>query len=404
MKTSGRPVRVLLQTGGVIPDPSSVFIDPAVVPERIAPKTLIHPFCRIYGAQTSIGPGCELGAEGPVTIENCQLGERVKLAGGYFSGSVFLNDSSMGNCARVRPGALLEEFASGAHAVGLKQTLLFPYVTLGSLVNFCDCLTAGGTGRKNHSEVGSAYVHFNFTPHQDKATPSLIGDVPRGVLLDQPPVFLGGQGGLAGPARVAFGAIAPAGMIIRGDVSAAGLVVRGEQPKPAGGRFIAGAYRTIDRIVRNNLIYIGNIYALKAWYRHVRSTFMGRDSFQAACLAGALEKLDLIIRERIGRLDELAGKMPRSIELNEKSGGGAASYLQQQKKLCGQWPEMKDNLLQIAGVEGDPAKRDHLLEEITAGQKSSYLETIAAISSASRQDATEWLQSIVDRTAEIWKK
>jgi len=30
----------------------------------------------------------------------------------------------------------------------------------------------------------------------------LFGDVPRGVMLNQPPIFLGGQGGAVGPIRV----------------------------------------------------------------------------------------------------------------------------------------------------------------------------------------------------------
>jgi UDP-N-acetylglucosamine/UDP-N-acetylgalactosamine diphosphorylase len=52
----------------------------------------------------------------------------------------------------------------------LKQTILFPFVTLGSLINFCDIFMSGGSDRKNHSEVGSSYIHFNYTPNQDKAT------------------------------------------------------------------------------------------------------------------------------------------------------------------------------------------------------------------------------------------
>lgn len=52
---------------------------------------------------------------------------------------------------------------------------------------------AGGTSRKDHSEVGSSYIHFNYTPDGDKTTPSLICDVPRGVMLNQPPIFLGRQ-------------------------------------------------------------------------------------------------------------------------------------------------------------------------------------------------------------------
>ena len=111
----------------------------------------------------------------------------------------------------------MEEQASIAHTVGLKQTILFPFVTLGSLINFCDCFMAGGTSRKDHSEVGSSYIHFNFTPNQDKATASLIGDVPCGVMLDQKPIFLGGQGGIIGPCRLTYGLTAAAGTIVRKD-------------------------------------------------------------------------------------------------------------------------------------------------------------------------------------------
>ena len=108
-----------------------------------------------------------------------------------------------------------------------KHTILFPFVTLGSLINFCDCLMAGGTSRKNHSEVGSSYIHFNFTPNQDKVTASLIGDVPKGVMLNQPPIFLGGQGGLVGPCRLAYGTTVAAGTIVRKDELRPGRLLYG---------------------------------------------------------------------------------------------------------------------------------------------------------------------------------
>lgn len=395
---------LLTKKGVVIPDPSAVFIDADVVLDRIAPGTVIHPFSRISGSKISLGPGCVLGAEAPVTIANCQLGSQVKLNGGYFSGATFLDNSSMGSCAHVRPGTLLEEFASGAHAVGLKQTVLFPYVVLGSLINFCDCLMAGGTSRQNHGEVGSAYIHFNYTPHQDKATPSLLGDVPRGVLMDQPPIFLGGQGGLVGPARVTYGVIAPAGVIIRKDVLNPGLAGGENQTQAAAGGFTAGAYRSVDRIIRNNLIYIGNIYALQAWYRHVRAQFMTKEKFQAACLAGALERLESIAAERLDRLDELAQKMPRSIELHQKSGQGAAPYLREQKAFARGWEKMKAAILKAAAFEGASLKRDHFLAEISSlNKRQKYLESIPLLTPESKSDAVTWLQSIVDRVAGIWK-
>ena len=112
---------------------------------------------------------------------------------GYISSSVFLDQANVGSGAQVREGCLLEEEANGSHTVGMKQAILFPFVTLGSLINFCDAFLAGGTSRKDHSEVGSSYIHFNYTPNQDKATASLLGDVPRGVMLREPRSFSGGR-------------------------------------------------------------------------------------------------------------------------------------------------------------------------------------------------------------------
>ena len=78
-------------------------------------------------------------------------------------------------------------------------------------------MLSGGTDLKNHSEIGSSYVHFNYTINKDKATPSLFGNVIDGIFLDQNPIFLGGQGGAVGPINVAFGSKITAGSILRKD-------------------------------------------------------------------------------------------------------------------------------------------------------------------------------------------
>ena len=196
------------EQGVRIDAPESIQVDDAIDPDRISKNNVIvHAGCKLFGQRTLICEGAELGYESPVTLNNCYVGPHVKLKGGYFENAVFLEGAQAGSGSQVRGGTIFEEQASIAHTVGLKQTILFPYVTLGSLINFCDCLMAGGTSRKNHSEVGSSYIHFNYTPNQDKATPSLIGDVARGVMLNQSPIFLGGQGGLVGPCRLAYGTI-----------------------------------------------------------------------------------------------------------------------------------------------------------------------------------------------------
>jgi hypothetical protein len=393
-------VLALLNKGVVIPCPESIEIGPDIDPARIAPGVVVHSGCRISGRSTSIGPGCEIGAEAPATIEDCQLGTRVQLKGGYYSGATFLDDSGTGSGAHVRAGTLLEEGASAAHSVGLKQTIFLPFVTAGSLINFCDALMAGGTGRKNHSEIGSSFIHFNFTPHQDKATASLLGDVPRGVLCAEHPIFLGGQGGLIGPVRIEYGTVIPAGTICRNDILVPDQLFA---PAPAAVRepqqYIAGHYRSIERIVRNCRTYIGNIWALRTWYREARYRLMRKDAFSEACWHGAIQRTEEIIRERVHRLKELAEKMPASLEQAEKRTGAdldAEPYAGQRLflKAC-----HVIGLTLAAGPSdkiGAAEKELFLQEWERIDNNTSYPEAVRSLGPNARAAATGWLQQIVD--------
>lgn len=391
-------VRDLLARGIGLPSPSSVHVGDEVSPVRIAPDVVIHPGCRITGAQTSIGPGCVLGEEAPVTLDDCQLGSGVELKGGYFAGAVLLDGANAGSGAHVRPGTLLEEEASIAHTVGLKQTILLPFVTTGSLVNFCDCLMAGGTSRKNHSEVGSSYIHFNFTPHQDKATPSLIGDVPRGVMLDQAPIFLGGQGGLVGPARIGFGCVIPAGVVWRRDAPGDHMILYPPPEPPRAPRpYRMGVYRDALRIFRNNLNYIGNIRALRAWYVQVRAPFM-QGLYHQPCWEGALRQLDAVQAERLKKLKEFVGKLAQSMELLKKDGSEAA--LREgllQTRLVASWPHVA-NMLDRAAEGAGAAHRETVMAAMAGHGAMAYLKWVAGLSPEVRQAGTAWLQAIVDET------
>ncbi|MCX7634803.1 MAG: UDP-N-acetylglucosamine pyrophosphorylase [Syntrophales bacterium] len=311
-------LQLLLEKGVRILHPASVYIGPEVPVDNIADRDVkIYPGCRIMGANTVISPGVSLGREGPVTVEDCQIGAGVSLAGGYFRRSVFLERVSLGADAHVREGCLLEEEAGGGHGVGLKQTILMPFVTLGSLINFCDCLMAGGTSRKDHSEVGSSFIHFNFTPDGDKTTPSLIGDVPRGVMLRERPIFLGGQGGIVGPAQIAYGTVTAAGTIVTGDITEEDTLVFPKVPPLSVRKARWGLYGDIGRMVRLNILYLANLTALEEWYRHVRRPFFNHLRYGNELYRGAMAMLAMGKAERIRRLVEAAGKM-------EKTMGGAA--------------------------------------------------------------------------------
>ena len=287
------------------------------------------------------------------------------------------------------------------------QTIFLSYVTAGSLINFCDALMAGGTSRKNHSEIGSSYIHFNFTPHQDKATPSLIGDVPRGVFLDQPPIFLGGQGGLVGPARIAYGTIIPAGTICRQDVMEEGKLFFASPFKKGSRVFVSGIYYNINRIIINNLIYIGNLWALKAWYQYIRFRTMSSDSYSKACHAGALVQIEEGLKERIKRLKELADKMPFSLKhALEKSDAGLPNGAQaQQRALIDRWPEIEEKLKAGPPESIGAVHRDSFLREWEqVDTASGHDKAVKTLVSSTRKAGIAWLQEIVDSIAALWIK
>lgn len=396
-------VQSLMARGAVIHCPASVYIDDYVDLKRISPEITIHPGCRIRGATTSIGPGSEFGEEGPVTIFDCQLAGNVKLQGGSFAGAVILAGVKFGPCAQVREAALLEEHASCAHSVGLKQTILFPYVTMGSLINFCDCTMSGGSDAKNHSEVGSSYVHFNYTPHQDKATASLIGDVPRGVMLDQRPIFLGGQGGLVGPCILEFGTIVAAGTICRKDVTEQGRLVFGAGTRSSGTTgYEPVIYGDISRVITNNFIYIGNLHALYQWYKHVRVLFMV-DQFDKACLEGALNVLGMMLKERIKRLSALAESMERSITAaRAKHGEGLPEHpFGLQAKFMNKWPELRARMEFKYTEEVASSLRTAFLADVNTASAQSYLNMVQSLSPAARATGSAWLKNIVDSTSSL---
>lgn len=366
----------------------------------IADEAIIHPGCRISGETVSIGPGSELGGEAPVILQDCQLGQGVKLKGGYFAGSVFLDGANVGSGAHVRAGCLLEEEANGAHCVGLKQTILLPFVTLGSLINFCDILMAGGTSRKDHSEVGSSFIHFNYTPHQDKATPSLVGDVPDGVFMDRKPIFLGGQGGLVGPARIAYGSVIAAGGVCRQDIMEPGQLHIPEQPAGTTRAYETGVYRRVNRIVRNNLAYIGNLMALREWYERVRSVYMLKDRFSRACHEGAIRTLNLVLAERIKRLGELAAKMEYSSS-RLSAEAPAAIAVAEQRRFFEAWPEIEFELAQQEWTVNEMDKST-FLTRVHRLPLTGYMETIRGLEPEARQAGSRWMQSIVDAVVELW--
>ncbi len=305
-------LKILIDRGVEIPNPESVYISEDVNPERISGDNVtIFSGCKILGPESLIMKNSQIGYESPVTLENTLVGENCQLKGGFFQNCVLAGDNTFGSGAHVRKGTILEEKANAAHTVGLKHSILFPFVTLGSLINFCDCFMAGGTSRRNHSEVGSSFIHFNYTPNQDKATASMMGDIHQGVMLRSKPIFLGGQGGLVGPVRINYGCLTAAGSIIRKNEFKQNRLLLGGSFKEISFPRQYYIIKNISNIFNNNIYYIAGLISLKSWYKYVRPLFVYND-FSKALIKGMQKTLDDCIKERIHRFKIFCGKLETS--------------------------------------------------------------------------------------------
>ncbi|MDD5475408.1 MAG: hypothetical protein PHU03_02710, partial [Syntrophales bacterium] len=237
------------------------------------------------------------------------------------------------------------------------------------------------------------YIHFNFTPNQDKATASLIGDVPRGVMLRERPIFLGGQGGIVGPLRIGYGTVVAAGTILREDLDDGCLYSGAGSNRLIIKPFHEGLYGNPDRIINNNIEYIGNIIALKSWYRHVRRNFFHDLDFGPALYEGAMETLNLALSERINRLGVLAEKMGRYAENPDRisSSKDNPATVESQNKFRQAWPDFRD-FLATAEEENMAEKERHVF--LGAFEKSpgqDYLEAISGLEENTAALGTAWL-------------
>lgn len=363
--TPAARVEALRARGVRILDPAQVFIDEDVDPARVDPTVTLYPGTRLHGRRTFLAAGAAVGVEGPATLVDCVLGEGASIASGFAKGAVLLRAAKLGANAHVREGTILEEEASTAHAVGLKQTVLLSFVTLGSLINFCDLLMAGGTSREDHSEVGSGFIHFNFTPwgrSGDKATPSLIGDVTAGVLLRQRRIFLGGQSGLVGPRAVGYGSMTGAGQVVRRDVAAGKLsiqvarVVDEPLERPLDAR--------VRPVVEKNVEYIAQLRALEAFYAQVRLSRARRAGRADLVVVyeEALANLATCVAERVTRLKSFL----------REHGGAPLPELSPMSEVS-ECPLALDG----AAGEADHVKWIKSLADVDVARAQGWLESIA---------------------------
>lgn len=319
-QNSIQKLQLLEEKGVVIIDPRQVYIAPEVDIERIYAGSVLYPGTRLTGDKTLIGSYAKIGTEGPAVIHNSIIGSKAEVASGYLDGATLLSEAKAGANAHYRPGTLLEEHASTAHCVGLKQSILMYSVTLGSLINLCDVLISGGKSRAEHTEIGSGFIHFNFTPwgvNGDKATPTIAGTVTEGVFLDQKKIFLGGLSGMVGPLSIGFGAMTVAGQVVRHSVEDNKMHADVVKPfdKEWSPTEVTFSEKRIANIRSKNLEFITQLYVLKEWYRKIRlrRSIIQKDEELSCILEGAIATIQSGIDERVKRYNKFAKEWSRDL-------------------------------------------------------------------------------------------
>lgn len=412
-------VEVLIPQGVQLLLPEQTAIRRDVDLRKLGSGVVLHPGTRLQGSNTNIGaqsilgeagpvlvdnsvigPATLIGAQGPVTLRNTWVGERTTLGMGVAEDSVFLGREhddappTTGVGFRVRKGSLYEEGASSAQHTDTKMTVLLPWTTLGSNLNFCDVLLAGGVGDQpgQFSEVGSGTTHFNFTIRGDKATASLLGNVAEGVFLRSERLFIGGNNSLLGPLQAEFGAFSAAGARISGSMSR-GLNLG--QPVPSGHvDYDPRSFPQLRRAVLTQLNFLGELNALFHWYAQIRP-LLAADDFQRRLYQQAQTVVQRNLHERIQQLGVLTDLVRDSLSHSRSALPEAVEEYQQ--NWLTNWPRMKDHLQRYPELGSSPPP---ILLQECGSRQGSYTQRVQQFSDEAVTAGQNWLKSIAQELRE----
>ena len=372
--------------------PEKVYVAADVPLENIEPGVVIRQ-ANLGGPELQIGRGARIGVSGHAHVANCQIGRDVELGAGTYDTATILDGARVRGFAELRPGTLLEEQVEAAHSVAFKNTVLTATVVAGSLINYCDLFTSGGTSRTNHSEVGSGVVHFNFDPRGDKWG-SLIGDV-RGLLLRSAPIFVGGQCGLVAPLQVGFGSVTAAGSVVRGDVEDNRLHFENAEGRSIED-FDPEIYAGLRRKFLTTALLIGNLRALDRWYELVRLPFA--EDYQKPLYRAAQQQCRIHIAERIERLQKVIDKLDRSITKSSESGDDRLIACQDEHRRL---IEHREQIVAIltSEPESSPAPAEFLTPYEKARCALSHIDALRQVGDEATQSAAEWIYSVAREPA-----
>ena len=363
--------------------PERVYIGEEVRLDNICPGAeLLNAF--ITGENTFIGGGAQIGVSGLARIHESQIGSACVIGAGSYEHCVLLNGAKTRGFAELRQGTVLEEDADIAHNVGLKNTVFTIGVVAGSCINYCDVLVTGGSSRCDHSEIGSGAIHFNFDPRGDKFG-SLLGGA-SGCLLRSPRIFVGGNSGLVAPVHLGYGAVIAAGSMVRKDVGENQLS-SGELLQQAGA-YDLEKYFDLSRKFCTTAKLIGNLHAMRAWYRLVRLPFS--DSESRLLYLAADRQLEHHIRYRVEQLTKVVDKLDRSLS-KPCTTAQDRQFQQQHRKLV----DNRHNISAFLLDEKIPQPPAALTADYEGNRRTQdHAASIRALCNETVELATRWIREI----------
>jgi bifunctional UDP-N-acetylglucosamine pyrophosphorylase/glucosamine-1-phosphate N-acetyltransferase len=379
-------IEVLRKQGVEVWGTARVYISPDVCLEKICPGAVLKN-ASISGAETMIGPRSEIGTSGTAVLRNSQIGSDVELGAGIYDYATLLSCSKARGFAEFRTGTLLEETAEVGHNVGLKNTFLGLGVVAGSNINLCDIVVTGGSSRRNHSEIGSGTVHFNFDPRRDKFG-SLLGNA-AGLVLASPPIFVGGNVGLVAPLHVGYGAVIPAGTTVRSDVPS-GKIFNARLPEQETGMkdFEPALYFNMSRKCITTARLVGTLHALREFYELVRIPFC--DSREMLLYKAAVARLATHAEHRVRELCATIDRLRGSIEYVEST-KASLQFVPQHRLLV----TKKDWISKILSCRASSSPPTVFLREYEGMRaRHDHAETIRMLSEEALHEASHWLLSI----------
>jgi carbonic anhydrase/acetyltransferase-like protein (isoleucine patch superfamily) len=376
----------LAKNGVKVWGPERVYISEEVRLDRISTGAVLMN-ATITGATTYIGAKAQIGISGLARIHEAQIGPSVVLGAGSYEKCVLLHGAKVRGFAEFRPGTVLEEEAETGHNAGLKNTVFTAGVVAGSLINFCDVLLTGGSSRHDHSEVGSGTVHFNFDPKGDKFG-SLMGDA-TGCLLKGRRIFVGGNAGIVAPVHLAFGVVVAAGSIVRKDV-AENQLSAGDTPGQSG-NYDLDRYFDLSRKFYTTAKLVGNLHALRAWYRKIRLPYAQSED-KPIYLAADVE-FDRHIRHRVTELARVIGKLEKSLSKPYEN-SQSRSFCEQHRMLLRNNDRINSFLLREEYAEA-PVRLVAEYENLRNDRNHS--DSVRSLTHEASHAAADFLREIADR-------